>query len=73
MIVYIYKIDLYCIVFQLHCFSVCLVVVKAFPQTPALDSDSILFLENRTCLGLVMMLAIYYIHEDTSLFHSTAF
>lgn len=30
-----------------------LVVVKAFPQTPALDSDSILFLENRSCLGLV--------------------
>jgi len=30
-----------------------LVVVKASPQTPALDSDSILFLENRSCLGLV--------------------
>lgn len=30
-----------------------LVIIKAFPQTPALDSDSILFLENRSCLGLV--------------------
>jgi len=29
------------------------VVVKALPQTPALDSDSVLFLENRSCLGLV--------------------
>ena len=36
-----------------HSFFVFSVVVKAFPQTPALDSDSILFLENRSCLGLV--------------------
>ena len=37
----------------IHIFIVFAVVVKAFPQTPALDSDSILFLENRSCLGLV--------------------
>ena len=37
----------------IHTFIVFAVVVKAFPQTPALDSDSILFLENRSCLGLV--------------------
>ncbi|KAJ7370477.1 H/ACA ribonucleoprotein complex non-core subunit naf1 [Desmophyllum pertusum] len=30
-----------------------LVVVKALPQTPALDSESVLFLESRSCLGLV--------------------
>ena len=36
-----------------HTFIVFAVVVKAFPQTPALDTDSILFLENRSCLGLV--------------------
>ncbi|XP_073251206.1 uncharacterized protein [Porites lutea] len=30
-----------------------MVVVKALPQTPALDSDSILFMGNRSCLGLV--------------------
>ena len=35
-----------------------LVVVKAFPQTPALDSESILFLENRSCLGLVKRYAL---------------
>jgi len=37
----------------IHIFIVFAVIIKAFPQTPALDSDSILFLENRSCLGLV--------------------
>ena len=40
--------------YDLHCSSfILLVVVKALPQTPALDSDSALFLENRSCLGVV--------------------
>ncbi|XP_068735896.1 uncharacterized protein [Montipora capricornis] len=30
-----------------------LVVVRALPCTPALDEESIIFLENRSCLGLV--------------------
>ena len=37
----------------IHIFIVFAVFVKAFPQTHTLDSDSVLFLENRSCLGLV--------------------
>ena len=37
------------------------VVVKALPCTPALDEESILFLENRSCLGLVSILCHFFL------------